>query len=71
MFLNIGTPKIFNFPFWTNGKLVVLGVPKLKHFRVYLKPWQCFFPLPIQGSQDQSPLHRSLDETLNQGPVFV
>ena len=22
------------FPFWTNGKVVVLGVPILKHFRV-------------------------------------
>ena len=31
---NIGTPKIINFPFGTNGKLMVLGVPILKHFRV-------------------------------------
>ena len=31
---NIGTPKIINFPFGTNGKLIVLGVPILKHFRV-------------------------------------
>ena len=31
---NIGTPKTINFPFDTNGKLMVLGVPILKHFRV-------------------------------------
>ena len=31
---NIGTPKTINFPFGTNGKLMVLGVPILKHFRV-------------------------------------
>ena len=30
---NIGMPKIINFPFGTNGKLTVLGVPILKHFR--------------------------------------
>ena len=34
---NIGTPKTINFPFGTNGKLMVLGVPILKHFRVMLK----------------------------------
>ena len=32
--LNIGTPKTIHFPFGTNGKLMVLGVPILKHFRV-------------------------------------
>ena len=31
MCLNIGTPKIINFPFGTNGKLMVLGVPVFKH----------------------------------------
>ena len=31
MCLNIGTPKTVNFPFGTNGKLMVLGVPILKH----------------------------------------
>ena len=34
MCLNIGTPKKINFQFETNGKLMVLGVPILKHFRV-------------------------------------
>ena len=34
MSLNIGTPKNINFPFATNGKIMVLGVPILKHFRV-------------------------------------
>ena len=36
MCLNIGTPKNINFSFETNGKLMALGVPILKHFRVYL-----------------------------------
>ena len=34
MCLNTGTPKNFNFSFETNGKLMALGVPILKHFRV-------------------------------------
>ena len=34
MCLNIGTPKNINFSFETNGKLMALGVPILKHFRV-------------------------------------
>ena len=34
MCLNIGIPKNHYFPFGTNGKVVVLGVPILKHFRV-------------------------------------
>ena len=32
--VNIGTPNNYHFPFWINGKVVVLGVPILKHFRV-------------------------------------
>ena len=32
---NIVTPKIINFTFTTNGKLLVLGVPLLKHITVY------------------------------------
>ena len=34
MYSNIGTPNNHHFPFGTNGKIVVLGVPILKHFRV-------------------------------------
>ena len=34
MCLNIGTPKNINFSFETNGKLMALGVPILKHIRV-------------------------------------
>ena len=34
MCLNTGTPKKNNFSLETNGKLVALGVPILKHFRV-------------------------------------
>ena len=35
MCLNIGTLKTVNFAFGTNGKLMVLSVPILKHFRVF------------------------------------
>ena len=35
MCLNTGTPKTINFPFVPNGKLMVLGVPIFKHFRVF------------------------------------
>ena len=35
MSLNIGTPNNLHFPFGTNGKVVALGVPILKHFRVF------------------------------------
>ena len=35
MWSYIGTPKNINFPFGTNGKLMVLGVPILQHFRVF------------------------------------
>ena len=31
MCINIGTPKIINFPFGTNGKINILGVPIFKH----------------------------------------
>ena len=34
MCLNIGTSNKHHFPFGTNGKVVALGVPILKHFRV-------------------------------------
>ena len=34
MCLNTGTPKKHNFSFETNGKLMALGVPILKNFRV-------------------------------------
>ena len=34
---NIGTPKAINFPFGTNGKLMVLCVSILKHSRVLHK----------------------------------
>ena len=33
----IGTPNNHHFQFGTNGKVVVLGVPILKHFRVHFK----------------------------------
>ena len=34
MCLNIGTSNNHHFPFRTNGKVVVLDVPILRHFRV-------------------------------------
>ena len=37
MYLNIGTSKSRHSPFETNGEVVVLGVPILKHFRVFIK----------------------------------
>ena len=41
MCLNIGTPEIVNFPFGTNGKLLVLGVLVLKRIRMIsrLRVW--------------------------------
>ena len=36
MCLNSGTPKNINFSLETNGKLMALGVPILKHFRVQI-----------------------------------
>ena len=36
MCLNTGTAKNINFSFETNGKLMALGVPILKHFRVLI-----------------------------------
>ena len=41
MCLNTGTPKKINFSFQTNGKLMALGVPILKHFRVNLEKMHC------------------------------
>ena len=35
MCLNIGTLRNYHFPFGTNGKVVVLDVPILKHLRVF------------------------------------
>ena len=34
--LSFGSPETINFPFGTNGKLMVLGVPKLSHIKVNL-----------------------------------
>ena len=40
MCLNTGTPKNINFSWETNGKLMALGVPILKYFRVaMMAPW--------------------------------
>ena len=36
MCLILGTPKIINVPFETNGKLIILGVPIFKHIRVFV-----------------------------------
>ena len=36
MCLNYGTPRIINFPFGTNGKLIILGVPILKHIMIIM-----------------------------------
>ena len=34
---SIGTPKIINFPFVPNGKLMILGVPIFEHIIIRLK----------------------------------
>ena len=34
IYLNFGHLKMMNFPFGTNGKFIILGVPILKHIRV-------------------------------------
>ena len=49
MSLNTGTPKNINFSFGTNGKLMVLGVPILKHFRVchFRKQGKVILDLPM------------------------
>ena len=39
---NIRTPNNHHFPFATNGKIVVLGVPILKHFRVNVQKDRIF-----------------------------
>ena len=41
MCLNIGIPKSINFPFGTNGKLMLLGVPIQKLCRVF--HFNCMF----------------------------
>ena len=38
MCLKIGTRNNRHLPFGTNGKVVVLGVPVLKHFRLHCDP---------------------------------
>ena len=35
MCINIGTPNNHHFPIGTNGKVVMLSVPILKHFRIF------------------------------------
>ena len=48
---NIGTPNNHYFPIGTNGNVVVLGVPVLKHFRVFQSAHQlrpiCIFAFRI------------------------
>ena len=41
----IGTPNNHHFPFGTNGNVVVLGVPILKHFRVFMHTSVVIMPL--------------------------
>ena len=37
--LNFGTPELINFPFGTNGKLIMLGVPVLRYISVCVFLW--------------------------------
>ena len=36
--LNFGTPEINEFSIWNKWKFIILGVPILKHSRVYKPP---------------------------------
>ena len=48
---NIGTPNNHLFPFGTNGKIVVLGVPILKHFRVlHSHSYPLIYPCKFGGN---------------------
>ena len=47
MCLNIGTPKNINFSFETNGKLMALGVPILKHIRVCAHTFASNWEIPF------------------------
>ena len=51
--------------FLTKGGHPVLGVPKLKHFRVYLKPWQCSSLYQSRDRKINPRLTGLSDETLN------
>ena len=53
MCLNIWTPTTNNFPFATNGKLMVLGVPIHKHFTVF--PFSVLLGNMICSLPGQSP----------------
>ena len=52
MCLNIGAPKSINFPFGTNGKLMLLGVPILKHGNEFVRLREL---IPVQkGGQKEN-----------------
>ena len=48
MCFSIGSPKTINFPFVSNGKLMIIGVPIFKHIRVcYIKHALSAFALVV------------------------
>ena len=48
MCISIGTPEIFNFPFETDGTLIVLGVPVLKLIRLFTKVFVQYSDLALK-----------------------
>ena len=54
---NIGAPENINVPLGTDGKSMVLGVPKLKHFRVFFNMHFLFrfSKQDLSQGQDSSP----------------
>ena len=51
MCLSLGTPKIITFPFVPNGKLMVLGVPIVKHIKLCSLLERVNYPGLLKGSQ--------------------
>ena len=64
--LNCGTPKTISFPFGTNGKLIILGVPILKHNTVY----QFSFNLLTQTTQISTRSQNPATNIYREQPFF-
>ena len=65
MCLNIETPNNHHFPFGTNGKVVVLGFPILKHFGVYLYKMHHYLILTLDLAGSGFPRSQIIDEELS------
>ena len=72
MCLSTGTPKNINFSFETNGKLMALGVPILKHFRVLTdtNPHTKFYVATMIGAV-KSTSYKNLNLSLTGSHMYV